>query len=67
MNLDYLFRKILISFLYVKDVVKTLGEVRADPNTAVPRKRVKIIDCGLNELSKKYDLSEEDLDSEKDL
>ncbi|CAD5111182.1 DgyrCDS516 [Dimorphilus gyrociliatus] len=49
------------------DVVKTLGEVRADPNTAVPRKRVKIIDCGLNDLPKKYDLSEDDLDSEKDL
>ena len=47
--------------------MKTIGDVPADPNTAVPKKRVKIIDCGLNELDKKYDLTEDQLDSIEDL
>ncbi len=49
------------------DVVNTLGEVKTDPNTAIPKRRVKIIDCGLNELDKKYDLEEESkLDDKSD-
>ena len=47
--------------------MKTVGEVPADPHTAVPKNRVKIIDCGLNELDRKYDLSEDQLDSTDDL
>ena len=47
--------------------MKTIGEVPADPHTAVPKNRVKIIDCGLNELDRKYDLSEDQLDSTDDL
>ena len=29
-------------------VVETIGDVPYDSNTAVPRKQVKIIDCGIN-------------------
>jgi cyclophilin family peptidyl-prolyl cis-trans isomerase len=49
------------------DVVKTIGDVPSDPNNAVPKKRIKIIDCGLNELDRKYDLTEEQLESTEDL
>ena len=49
------------------DVIEALGEVPADPYTAIPKKRVKIIDCGMNELEAKYDLTQEELDSTADL
>ena len=47
--------------------MKTVGEVSADPNTAVPKTRVEIIDCGVNDLDRKYDLTEDQLDSSEDL
>ena len=49
------------------DVVETLGNVPSDPNTAEPKKTVKIIGCGVNKLDKKYDLAEDQLDSTEDL
>ncbi|CAH1797589.1 unnamed protein product [Owenia fusiformis] len=49
------------------DVIRTLGEVPADPNTAVPKKKVKIVDCGIVGIEKKYDLKNDELDSEDDL
>jgi cyclophilin family peptidyl-prolyl cis-trans isomerase len=49
------------------DVVRTMGEVPADQQTAVPKRRIKIVNCGLNELDKKYDLTEDQLDSTEDL
>ena len=49
------------------DVIEALGNVESDPNTAVPSKNVTILDCGLNSIDKKYDLSEDQLDSQEDL
>lgn len=49
------------------DVVRTLGDVPSDANSAVPKKRVRIIDCGLNELDRKYDITEDQLDITEDL
>lgn len=49
------------------ETIKILGEVPSDSNTAVPKKKVKVIDCGLNTLEEKYDLTEGQLDSEEDL
>lgn len=49
------------------NVVQTLGEVPSDANTAVPKKRVKIVDCGMNDLDRKYDLTPDQLDAEDDL
>lgn len=49
------------------EVVNTLGDVPADPNTSYPKKKVKIIDCGLNDIEKKYDLTEAQLDLQEDL
>lgn len=46
------------------DVLKTLGEVPSDPNTALPKVKVTITDCGVNQLDKKYELSEDQLDIE---
>jgi len=49
------------------DVIKTLGEVPSDPSTALPKIKVTITDCGVNDLTKKYELSEDQLDSTEDL
>merc|ERR1711976_236430 len=49
------------------DVIRQIGEVPSDPNTAIPKKEVRIIDCGLNDLESKYDLSEAQLDATEDL
>merc|ERR1719411_914873 len=40
------------------DVIEVLGNVASDPNTAVPKKTVTITDCGVNELTSKYELTE---------
>ena len=50
-----------------QDVIEALGEVPSNPYNAVPRKRVRIVDCGLNDFDRKYDLTEEQLDSTEDL
>jgi len=49
------------------DVVEAIGNVPSDPNTAIPYKRVKIVDCGVNDLDAKYTLKENQLDSTEDL
>ena len=49
------------------NVVEILGEVPSDPNTAIPKKKVKIVDAGINNLKEKYDLTEDQLDSTADL
>ena len=49
------------------DVIEALGEVPSDDKTAVPKKKVTIIDCGLNKLNQKYELTEDQLDSTEDL
>ena len=45
------------------DVVRTLGELESDPNTAIPAKRILISDCGTNLLDRKYEMSEDMLDN----
>jgi len=49
------------------DVVKTIGEVPVHTDTALPKKQVKIVDCGLNKIEKPYELKESELDSTEDL
>ena len=48
-------------------VIEVLGEVPSDPNTAVPKKEVRIVDCGLNNLEQPYDLTTDQIDSTEDL
>ena len=48
-------------------MIRTIGEVPSDPTTAVPKKRVRIIDCGLNPLERKYDLTKDQLELTEDL
>ena len=45
------------------DVVEVLGNVPSDPDTAIPRREVRIVNSGVNTLDGKYDLSEDQLDS----
>ena len=49
------------------NVVEVLGEVETDPNTAIPLKEIRVTDCGLNNIGKKYELPKEMLDSTEDL
>jgi len=48
-------------------VIEAIGEVPSDDKTAFPKKKVTIVDCGLNNLKEKYDLTEDQLDSTEDL
>lgn len=49
------------------DVIQLIGEIPSDPNTAVPKKHVKIVDCGLNKLDRKYTLTTEQAASNHDI
>ncbi|KAL4227797.1 hypothetical protein ACF0H5_013233 [Mactra antiquata] len=49
------------------DVLRTIGEVKADPNTAVPKNSIRIVDCGVNNLEKKYELTLDQVDSDDDV
>merc|ERR1712012_868246 len=49
------------------DVLETLGNMKTDPNTAIPKQKVRIVDCGVNDLDAKYDLEPEQLNLETDL
>ena len=57
------FGKVISGF----EVVSTLGEVSTDHSTGVPRYSVKIVDCGVNVLDRKYELTAEQLDTTEDL
>ena len=49
------------------DVIDVLGNVPSDSNTAKPKKTVRIVNCGVNTLERKYDLAQDQLDSQEDL
>lgn len=49
-----------MEFLYA------LGDVKTNPKNAIPISKVKIIDCGVNSLDKKYEIPEDKLDSTED-
>lgn len=49
------------------DTVRTLGELATNPKTAAPELEVRVVDCGVDRLDRKYDLQAEDLDSTEDL
>lgn len=49
------------------ETVRVVGEVPSDSKTAVPFKPVKIINCGMNALERKYDLTPDELDTIEDL
>lgn len=62
-----LFYSYKASMLYFQDVVRTIGETPTDSRTAVPKKTVKIIDCGIVGIEKKYELTEAQAESNEDL
>lgn len=49
------------------DVLRALGDVPTDPNNAVPKTSVRIVDCGVNKLKDKYELTDAEIESEQDL
>jgi len=49
------------------DVVETVGNVATNSFTAVPKKEVTIVDCGVNTIDRKYTLTKDQLDSVEDL
>ena len=57
------FAKVIRGF----DVIETLATVEANDKTGVPKKKTRIVDCGVTDLEKKYELTEEQLDTTDDL
>ncbi|KAL5004805.1 hypothetical protein ScPMuIL_018261 [Solemya velum] len=49
------------------DVLKTIGEVQMVRDTTEPKKTIKVVDSGVNNLEKSYTLSEKDYLKEEDL
>ncbi|KAJ8303943.1 hypothetical protein KUTeg_017526 [Tegillarca granosa] len=49
------------------DVIKTLGDLELKKETSMPVKNVKIIDCGIVGIDRKYELSNEQVDSDEDI
>lgn len=49
------------------DVINTIADVPSDPASAIPKKKIKIVDCGLNSLDRKYMLTEEEAASNHDI
>lgn len=49
------------------DVIDTIGEVPTNPKNAQPRRKIRIIDCGVVGLKKPYTLTKDDLDSTADI
>jgi len=47
------------------DVIKTIGEVQTNTSTAVPKKRIKITDCGAEQLKNPYVMSDARVDSDE--
>ena len=63
----YLFIYLFIYFI-LQDVIKTIGEVPIDSQTARPKRVIKVIDSGVLDLSGgKYDLSTNQVDSDEDV
>lgn len=49
------------------DVLRLLNELPTDPRNAWPMTKVKIVDCGLNPLQTKYELTEKQIDATDDI
>ncbi|KAK3097578.1 hypothetical protein FSP39_011099 [Pinctada imbricata] len=49
------------------DVIRTIADVPADKNTALPKRTIKIIDCGVVGIDKKYELTEKEALSDDDI
>ena len=47
--------------------MKTLNEVPTVPESSWPTKKMKVLDCGINTLTKKYELTDKQLDSVDDI
>ena len=48
------------------NVIETLSDVPASSKTAIPKRKITIVDSGINNIKEKYDLTEEQLDSTED-
>ena len=49
------------------NTVETIGDSPTLKGVATPRRKIRIVDCGVNELEKKYELTEDQLDSTEDI
>ena len=49
------------------DVVRILGETPSHPDTAVPKRRVRIVDSGIRNIPRKYKLTKQQMDSDDDI
>jgi peptidyl-prolyl cis-trans isomerase B (cyclophilin B) len=49
------------------DVVEKLGNVPVKPDSAIPELKVMIVNCGLNNIDRKYEMTQQQLASTEDL
>ena len=49
------------------NVVETIGNLPTNLHSAKPEHHIKIVDCGVRQLDRKYDLTEDQLDMVEDL
>jgi len=50
-----------------QDVLQIINDLETDADSAWPKKKVRIADCGLNEMPKKYDLTEKQIEAGEEL
>jgi len=49
------------------DVIKKIGDIESDSKTAVPKYKVQVIDCGVNDLDSKYELKGDQITTDQDI
>ena len=57
----------MLLYVVLQDVIRTIGEVEADSQTAIPKKSIRVIDAGIGNIEKKYDLTEDQINSDEDI
>lgn len=50
-----------------QDVLDKIGNVPVKPDTAIPELKVMIVNCGLNNIDRKYEMTQEQLTSTEDI
>lgn len=53
--------------MFRQDVLQIINDLEMDIDSAWPKKKVRISDCGLNDMEKKYDLTEKQVEATEEL
>lgn len=53
--------------MFRQDVLQIVNDLETDADSAWPKRKVRISDCGLNDMPKKYDLTEKQVEANEDV